>query len=1474
MSVKLCQSNCKTKVASKLTKTCLLVCLGCFIFFLIGIGSGLYSATVLNKPTPTPIAVERFHHLYKVEGKLEDEIREKVVPKVKDIADDTVQIVNEMVHRLVRSERSINSSPPKNKKYWKKTLKKLARPKRELSSHFTPENLDPIQHTEKEAPIVVEDKLVREKRRALEDLRQEFFRCKQFTGNDCGEIYREMSKLSQEIDERFARMRSIVRELNPDEGKVPENPKPLYSKMDYDKMKEEKRRMKQLQGHESIDCSSEEINGKGCARKTFNIYENDTNIVHVKTKTYTKPSTIGISSTTQAILSSRTSTEQSSTVTTSKVESTSINVTPAFPEDPKENEFRARSVFKAPPRPMYRDHYGNQMGYAPPPNENLDHHLSHELMYKQKPYGLQQETRFHHRFMNNKRLEDFVENPAIVQVDPISVTTKRPEMKRTTKTTTTTTTEDPVQSKIMGAHGTLLSVCEQFARDNAKNVKTDANGNILSANGNFQARPVSSVGQQLPQTGQSSKASAQVFVNPGFNQMGVPLCFMSQFNPTPLNQWYANYYGQSGPQAMSRGFPQNQFIQPTPFPFPGNYPNNNYGRNLVMAPSAPSQGNYYCAFMPQANQQIPGGFGTFRTSENMGLDGNQQIPTVTEHTNVPSETDIIYASFTNKPVKNVTEIVARASVSCPPGTMACAGSGECIEISKWCDSRINCMDASDEVACSCKARLPAIRICDGVIDCPLGDDELGCNGCDKFSFTCYNSQDEFRAAHGSTTSMCYTVNDRCDGIRNCMNGKDEKDCNIIVKNIGGYLSHEVSYTDGFLYRNFKGKWYPVCKNPENWAKMACDAEVGHSSENPRIVNQPNPNVLGHFVSNKGGSLQDPDVHEHCDAPTYVSCPQIKCGRVKNPHEPSKKKRQTPSPLKFDNETVSIVGGTDCHPHEWPFVVSIFKNGRHHCGGAIKSQQWIITAAHCFHSYHKHYYEVKAGALRHRSYNPEVQFSPIIKVFVYPEYNQKAMIEDLALVKIATPLNYNRYVRPICMPAPGRSGHESDWKMGPPAHQICSVIGWGTIAENGPHPDGLKQVKFPILPTCKNNNNGKAICAGELAGGRDACQGDSGGPLLCNSLSDSSEWYLAGVVSHGEGCAREGRAGIYTRISLYLDWLDQTEAHDGDPGTYPITACNGFKCIWGGGKCLPRKSRCNGIVECLGGEDEVDCQFSAHQLRTIENNRFRADDDEATTTTQAARTTIIDSTSKASTEIPLSTEPETTIIVSSSTTTETSSTSESTTTESTTEMKTEPETTIKTMEETTTTTPEPSTSPSTTESTTISSTTTTEPTPTSQSTVTTRTTSRDGRQISFESTLSPISTNSPVMESPQNATIDTGRFLFPLRSTTTLAPETTTTLTTVPSTSGFVPIPIESSTMKPLINSLTADPVKNDKFLCKNIPQKINPIHRCDRQTDCEDGTDEFNCTCKEFLVHQEPQKICDGFVDCVDLTDEEGCCKI
>ncbi|MGO9543595.1 MAG: trypsin-like serine protease [Rhodomicrobium sp.] len=63
--------------------------------------------------------------------------------------------------------------------------------------------------------------------------------------------------------------------------------------------------------------------------------------------------------------------------------------------------------------------------------------------------------------------------------------------------------------------------------------------------------------------------------------------------------------------------------------------------------------------------------------------------------------------------------------------------------------------------------------------------------------------------------------------------------------------------------------------------------------------------------------------------------------------------------------------------------------------------------------------------------------------------------------------------------------------------------------------------------------GAQICAGTEEG-TDTCQGDSGGPLVAYDTHDQK--YQVGLVSWGEGCAKPGWYGIYTRISAHADWL--------------------------------------------------------------------------------------------------------------------------------------------------------------------------------------------------------------------------------------------------------------------------------------------------------------------------------------------------
>lgn len=46
---------------------------------------------------------------------------------------------------------------------------------------------------------------------------------------------------------------------------------------------------------------------------------------------------------------------------------------------------------------------------------------------------------------------------------------------------------------------------------------------------------------------------------------------------------------------------------------------------------------------------------------------------------------------------------------------------------------------------------------------------------------------------------------------------------------------------------------------------------------------------------------------------------------------------------------------------------------------------------------------------------------------------------------------------------------------------------------------------------------------------------SGGPFLIYD-SNSDTWNIAGITSYGEGCAKPRSPGVYTRVSMYIDWI--------------------------------------------------------------------------------------------------------------------------------------------------------------------------------------------------------------------------------------------------------------------------------------------------------------------------------------------------
>lgn len=85
------------------------------------------------------------------------------------------------------------------------------------------------------------------------------------------------------------------------------------------------------------------------------------------------------------------------------------------------------------------------------------------------------------------------------------------------------------------------------------------------------------------------------------------------------------------------------------------------------------------------------------------------------------------------------------------------------------------------------------------------------------------------------------------------------------------------------------------------------------------------------------------------------------------------------------------------------------------------------------------------------------------------------------------------------------------------------------------------------------------------------------------------------MSHGDGCARRNEPGVYTRVALYIEWIADMENSDLETtGVQTQSLCPGFVCAWSG-HCISSTKRCDNMVDCLGGEDELQCAHNPEDM---------------------------------------------------------------------------------------------------------------------------------------------------------------------------------------------------------------------------------------------------------------------------------------
>ncbi|XP_077859643.1 transmembrane protease serine 11E isoform X1 [Macaca mulatta] len=230
------------------------------------------------------------------------------------------------------------------------------------------------------------------------------------------------------------------------------------------------------------------------------------------------------------------------------------------------------------------------------------------------------------------------------------------------------------------------------------------------------------------------------------------------------------------------------------------------------------------------------------------------------------------------------------------------------------------------------------------------------------------------------------------------------------------------------------------------------------------------------------------------------------------------------------QSLRIVGGTEVEEGEWPWQASLQWDGSHRCGATLINATWLVSAAHCFTTYKN---PARWTASFGVTITPSKMKRGLRRIIVHEKYKYPSHDYDISLAELSSPVPYTNAVHRVCLPDASYEFHPGD---------VMFVTGFGALKNDGSSQNHLRQAQVTLIDTTTCNEpqayNGaitpRMLCAGSLKGKRDACQGDSGGPLVSSDARDI--WYLAGIVSWGDECAKPNKPGVYTRVTALRDWI--------------------------------------------------------------------------------------------------------------------------------------------------------------------------------------------------------------------------------------------------------------------------------------------------------------------------------------------------
>ncbi|XP_017072559.1 serine protease grass-like [Drosophila eugracilis] len=212
-----------------------------------------------------------------------------------------------------------------------------------------------------------------------------------------------------------------------------------------------------------------------------------------------------------------------------------------------------------------------------------------------------------------------------------------------------------------------------------------------------------------------------------------------------------------------------------------------------------------------------------------------------------------------------------------------------------------------------------------------------------------------------------------------------------------------------------------------------------------------------------------------------------------------------------------------------------------CGGSLITNRFVLSAAHCRTNSHTVVYlgefdRSTTTDCSNAGCMPNAIGIPVDAQIAHPSYIHLSQ-NDIALFRLATPVQYTAYIQPICL--------LTNYN---PLNSIrhLTATGWGKTEFGLPssilRTATLTQVDRSYCSGIYGNRVDMShICAGDY--NSHTCMGDSGGPISAViTINGRIRVAQFGIVSYGDSECRE--LGVYTNVMHHMNWIASVVRHGG------------------------------------------------------------------------------------------------------------------------------------------------------------------------------------------------------------------------------------------------------------------------------------------------------------------------------------------